>query len=54
MQIDGVGSAILHEDSFEISDSLAGQRSMVDQVVKDERTALRRAKILEKRSQLLG
>ncbi|CAE7350317.1 fpaA [Symbiodinium sp. CCMP2456] len=53
VQIDGVGSAILHEDSFEISDSLAGQRSMVDQVVKDERTALRRAKILEKRSQLL-
>jgi len=53
VQIDGVGSAILHEDSFEISDPLSGQRPMVDQVVKDERTALRRAKILEKRSQLL-
>jgi len=50
VQIDGVGSAILHEENFEVADA---QRPIEDQVTKDERTALRRAKILEKRSQLL-
>ncbi|CAK9029668.1 unnamed protein product, partial [Durusdinium trenchii] len=45
-----LGSAIVHESNLQLLRDLEGP---VDQRTKDERTALRRAKIQEKRSQLL-
>ena len=47
---DDMGSAIVHESNVEI---ITYSEGPVDQRTKDERTALRRAKIQEKRSQLL-
>lgn len=45
-----MGSAIVHESNLEI---IRYSEGPVDQRTKDERTAQRRAKIQEKRSQLL-
>lgn len=51
VQLDNdMGSAIVHESNIEI---ISYSEGPVDQRTKDERTALRRAKIQEKRSQLL-
>ena len=46
-----MGSAVLHETNLEVAKHSIAP---VDQGSKDERTALRRAKILEKRTQPLG
>ena len=51
VQLDDAGSAIVHESNMQVMRPSEGP---VDQRTKDERTAMRRAKVQERRSQRLG
>ena len=50
MQLDDAGSAIVHQSNMQVVSYSEGP---VDQRTKDERTAMRRAKVQERRSQHL-